>query len=77
MFHIRRGRCVLLETDDTVVEAAEEVRNALDWYEHGADFADALHLAACGSAVMHSPDLTAGNIATLRTRPIFGWSRPS
>lgn len=46
----------LLETDDTVIEAAEEVRNALDWYDHGADFADALHLAACGSAVMHTFD---------------------
>jgi predicted nucleic-acid-binding protein len=46
----------LLETDDTVIEAAEEVRNALDWYAHGADFADALHLAACGSAVMHTFD---------------------
>lgn len=46
----------LLETDDTVIEAAEEVRNALDWYDHGVDFADALHLAACGSAVMHTFD---------------------
>jgi len=46
----------LLETDDTVIEAAEEVRNALDWYAHGADFADALHLAACGTAVMHTFD---------------------
>lgn len=46
----------LLETDETVIEAAEEVRNALDWYEHGADFADALHLAACGTAVMHTFD---------------------
>lgn len=46
----------LLETDDTVVEAAQEVRNALDWYADGADFADALHLAACGTAVMHTFD---------------------
>lgn len=46
----------LLETDDSVIEAAQEVRNALDWYAHGADFADALHLAACGSAVMHTFD---------------------
>ncbi|MDP2833663.1 MAG: hypothetical protein Q8Q28_10330 [Pseudomonadota bacterium] len=46
----------LLETDDTVIEAAEEVRNALDWYELGAEFADALHLAACGTAVMHTFD---------------------
>lgn len=46
----------LLQTDDAVIEGAEEVRNALDWYGHGADFADALHLAACGSAVMHTFD---------------------
>lgn len=46
----------LLETDDAVIEAAEEVRNALDWYDQGADFADALHLAACGGAVMHTFD---------------------
>ena len=46
----------LLETDDAVIEAAEEIRLALDWYALGADFADALHLAACGSAVMHTFD---------------------
>lgn len=46
----------LLETDDTVIEAAAEVHNALDWYAQGADFADALHLAACGSALMHTFD---------------------
>ncbi|THF56243.1 type II toxin-antitoxin system VapC family toxin [Pseudothauera rhizosphaerae] len=46
----------LLEADDTVVEAAEEVRNALDWYAEGADFADAMHLAACGTALMHTFD---------------------
>lgn len=46
----------LLETDDTLVEDAEAVSHALDWYAQGADFADALHLAACGSAVMHTFD---------------------
>ncbi|MBI4754435.1 MAG: type II toxin-antitoxin system VapC family toxin [Betaproteobacteria bacterium] len=46
----------LLETDDAVIEAAEEVHHALDWYAHGADFADALHLSACGTAVMHTFD---------------------
>lgn len=46
----------LLETDNTVIEASEEVGNALDWYAQGADFADALHLAACGTAVMHTFD---------------------
>jgi hypothetical protein len=28
----------------------------VDWYAQGADFADALHLAACGSAVMQTLD---------------------
>ena len=46
----------LLETDDILIEDAEEVRHALDWFAQGADFADALHLAACGSAVMHTFD---------------------
>lgn len=46
----------LLETEDAVVESAAEVRNALDWYAQGADFADALHLSVCGDAVMHTFD---------------------
>ena len=46
----------LLETDDTLIEDAEAVSHALDWYAQGADFADALHLAACGTAVMHTFD---------------------
>jgi predicted nucleic-acid-binding protein len=46
----------LLETDNTVIEDAEAVHHALDWYAQGADFSDALHLAACGSAMMHTFD---------------------
>ena len=46
----------LLETDNTVVEDAEAVSHSLNWYGQGADFADALHLAACNSAVMHTVD---------------------
>ena len=46
----------LLETDNTVIEDAEAVSHALDWYAQGADFADALHLAVCGGAVMHTFD---------------------
>jgi len=46
----------LLETDNTVIEDAEAVGHALDWYAQGADFADALHLAACGRAMMHTFD---------------------
>ncbi len=47
----------LLETENTVVETADAVGQAVDWYAQGADFADALHLAACGSTVMHTFDL--------------------
>jgi len=46
----------LLGTEDAVVENAELVAQALEWYRMGADFADALHLAACGGAVMHTFD---------------------
>ncbi|QFY44616.1 type II toxin-antitoxin system VapC family toxin [Candidatus Methylospira mobilis] len=46
----------LLEIGNTVVEDAEAFSHALEWYAQGADFADALHLAACGSAVMHTFD---------------------
>lgn len=30
------------------VEDVAQVRNALEWFAHGMDFADALHFAACG-----------------------------
>ena len=46
----------LLETENTVIETAEAIGHAVDWYAQGADFADALHLAASGSAVMHTFD---------------------
>lgn len=46
----------LLETDNTVIETAEAISQAIKWYAQGADFADALHLATCGSAVMQTFD---------------------
>jgi predicted nucleic-acid-binding protein len=46
----------LLEVDNTEIESSIEVGYALDWCELGVDFADALHLAVCGSAVMHTFD---------------------
>lgn len=46
----------LLETENTVIESAEAVADAVEWYALGADFADALHLAACGSTLMHTFD---------------------
>jgi hypothetical protein len=47
---------VLLEVGNTEIENPIEMAYALDWYELGADFADALHLAVCGAAVMHTFD---------------------
>lgn len=46
----------LLEVDNAVVEDAEAVGHALDWYARGSDFADALHLVMCGRATMHTFD---------------------
>ncbi|MFZ2171112.1 MAG: hypothetical protein WAW61_15925 [Methylococcaceae bacterium] len=46
----------LLEIDNTEIEDSSAVGLALDWYALGADFADALHLAVCGPAVMHTFD---------------------
>lgn len=47
---------LLLQAENTVVEDAPAIGRALDWYAQGADFADALHLSACGTAVMHTFD---------------------
>ncbi len=46
----------LLAVDNTEVEDSSAVGLALDWYALGADFADAMHLAVCDSAVMHTFD---------------------
>ena len=46
----------VLDACNTAIEDEQEVRNALEWYSLGSDFADALHLAACGTAIMHTFD---------------------
>ena len=46
----------LLASENALVEDADTVSHALDWYALGADFADALHLSACDAAVMHTFD---------------------
>lgn len=46
----------LLEVDNTEIEDALVITHALDWYALGADFADALHLAVCDNAIMHTFD---------------------
>lgn len=47
---------LMLQAENAVTEDALNVLRALAWYQQGADFADALHLAACGDAVMHTFD---------------------
>lgn len=45
---------LLLQAENAEVENSLAVTRALEWYHCGADFADALHLAVCGSTVMHT-----------------------
>jgi len=47
---------LLLSLENVVLEDVVQLENALKWYSLGADFADAMHLAACGAAVMHTFD---------------------
>lgn len=47
---------LLLKSENAVVEDHGVVERALAWYEQGADFADALHLAACDNARMQTFD---------------------
>ncbi|WP_295435621.1 type II toxin-antitoxin system VapC family toxin [uncultured Thiodictyon sp.] len=47
---------LMIQTENAELEDAAAIEQALAWYAMGADFADALHLAASGSAVMHTFD---------------------
>lgn len=47
---------LLLRSENALVENHGVVERALTWYEQGADFADALHLAACEGAEMQTFD---------------------
>ena len=46
----------LLEAENVEVEDRDLVAAAVQWFRLGADFADALHLSVCGTAVMHTFD---------------------
>lgn len=37
----------MLMTRNLVIENLKEVKNAMEWYKLGADFADAMHLCMC------------------------------
>lgn len=46
----------LFEPWNTTIEHPEQVAKAIEWYAAGCDFADALHLAGCGDATLHTFD---------------------
>lgn len=39
-----------------VLENAERFKKAIQWYQLGSDFADAMHLAACNGTTLHTFD---------------------
>jgi len=46
----------LLNQDSIVIENMQQIEQALKWYELGADFADAMHLAVCNSSPLYTFD---------------------
>ncbi|CAK8722311.1 Ribonuclease VapC [Candidatus Electronema halotolerans] len=47
---------LLLEIENVMLEDAAQFEQAITWYALGADFADAMHLAACSQAALHTFD---------------------
>ena len=46
----------LIDAENVELEDDSLVTKAVEWYRLGADFADALHLAAAGTTLMHTFD---------------------
>ncbi len=46
----------LFEPWNIVIENPEQVARAIEWYESGSDFADALHLSSSTTATLHTFD---------------------
>ncbi len=46
-----------LITTNLFIENSLEVKNAIEWYKLGADFADAMHLCMCGESRLHTFDV--------------------
>lgn len=46
----------LLNQDSIVIENDQQIEQAIKWYDLGADFADALHLAVCNTPSMYTFD---------------------
>ena len=47
---------LLIEIENVILEDADQFEKALVWYAMGADFADAMHLASCEQATLHTFD---------------------
>jgi len=47
---------LLSHLDNVALEDSDRFERAVAWYEMGADFADAMHLASSGKALMHTFD---------------------
>jgi predicted nucleic-acid-binding protein len=45
-----------LNTENLFVENPIEIKNAIEWYDLGADFADAMHLCLCGESKIYTFD---------------------
>ncbi len=46
----------LLDAENVLFEDIERIKKVIEWYKLGADFADAMHLATCGKATLHTFD---------------------
>jgi len=47
---------LLLDTENVILENTERLKKAIEWYQLGSYFADAMHLAACDGAILHTFD---------------------
>jgi predicted nucleic-acid-binding protein len=60
-YHFDRQRIAwffrqIFEPWNIVIENVEQVAKAIEWYEAGSDFADALHLAGSTTTTLHTFD---------------------
>ena len=46
----------LLNQDTIILENDQQIEQALKWYDMGADFADAMHLAVCNTSPLYTFD---------------------
>lgn len=54
--HISNFISALLNQETIVIENHQEIEQALKWYDLGADFADAIHLAVCSKSPLYTFD---------------------